>query len=242
MRSLEELLSESKWAHAISDEHLRHARNTILVRDLRPGNYACHRGDAFNMWLGVIDGLMKAENRSECGKPVTFAVFPPNSWFGEGTILKDEPRKYDIVALRESRVALMPSTTFFWLLDRSVPFSRFIINQLNERLGQFLGKFEHDCLLEVEARVAHTIADMFNPQLYPYQDGRITITNEELAHVVGASRQTINQTLRVLEEYGLIKVAYRTITVPDIDSLRNFGRRGTGLVRNRGPSAHHSSN
>jgi len=44
---------------------------------------------------------------------VTFATFPANCWFGEGSILKQEPRKYDVVALRDCRVALMPAVTSF---------------------------------------------------------------------------------------------------------------------------------
>ena len=53
-----------------------------------------------------------------------------------------------------------------------------------------MGAFEHDRLDEPEARVAHTIADMLHPQLYPSREGRIEISNEELGHLVGASRQS----------------------------------------------------
>ena len=139
MRSLDDLLAASKWACALPPDELRRARATIVVRELQPGNYACHKGDLANDWVGVIDGLVKAESLSDNGKSVTFATLPANSWFGEGSILKREARKYDVIALRQSYVALMPDLTFFWLLDTSIPFNRFILNQLNERLGQFMG-------------------------------------------------------------------------------------------------------
>jgi len=223
MRTLDDLLAASKWAGALPADQLQRARNAIVVHELQPGNYACHKGDPSNVWVGVIDGLVKAESVSETGKSVTFATLPANSWFGEGSILKQEARKYDVVALRESRVALMPEVTFFWLLDTSISFNRFILIQLNERLGQFMGAFEHDRLDQPEARVAHTIADMLHPQLYPSREGRIEISNEELGHLVGASRQRISQALQVLEKSGLIKMAYRMITVLDIDGLRGFG-------------------
>jgi CRP-like cAMP-binding protein len=223
MRTLDDLLAASKWAGALPADQLQRARNAIVVRELQPGNYACHKGDPSNVWVGVIDGLVKAESVSDTGKSVTFATLPANSWFGEGSILKQEARKYDVVALRESRVALMPEVTFFWLLDTSISFNRFILIQLNERLGQFMGAFEHDRLDQPEARVAHTIADMLHPQLYPSREGRIEISNEELGHLVGASRQRISQALQVLEKSGLIKMAYRMITVLDIDGLRGFG-------------------
>jgi CRP/FNR family cyclic AMP-dependent transcriptional regulator len=127
--------------------------------------------------------------------------------------------------LRDSRVALMPAVTFFWLLDTSIPFNRFILNQLNERLGQYLGAFEHDRLDDLEARAAHALAVMLHPQLYPSREYRIEISNEDLGHLVGASRQRISQALQVLEKSGLIKIAYRVITVLDIDGLRDFRRK-----------------
>lgn len=93
---------------------------------------------------------------------------------------------------------------------------------VNELLGQFMGAFEHDRLDDPDARVAHAIADMHHPQLYPNRGGRIEISNEELSHIVGTSRQTVNQALQVLEKRGLIKIDYRVITVLDIEGLREF--------------------
>jgi CRP/FNR family transcriptional regulator, cyclic AMP receptor protein len=231
MRALDDLLAASKWADALSSLQLQRVRTTIFIREVRPGNFVCHKGEQSNVWIGVIDGLIKVANLSEDGRAVTFAAFPAYCWFGEGSLLKDEQRKYDVVAMRSSRVALMPAVTFFWLLDNSISFNRFILNQLNERLGQFLSAFEHDRLDDREARVAHALADMLHPQLYPSRECRIEISNEELGHLVGASRPRISQALQVLEKSGLIKMGYRTITVLNIEGLRNFRPRGVNNFR-----------
>jgi CRP-like cAMP-binding protein len=137
--------------------------------------------------------------------------------------LKREARRYDVVALRDSRVALMPEATFFWLLDTSIPFNRFIMNQLNERLGQFMAAFEHDRLLSPEARVARALASMCHPLLYPGHERWIELSQDELGQLVGASRQTVSQALQVLEKAGLIKSDYRRLTVVDLEGLRRFG-------------------
>jgi CRP-like cAMP-binding protein len=223
MRSLDDMLTASPWTQELSAEQMQRVRSAIIVRDLQPGCYACHKGDPANVWIGVVDGLVKMVALSASGKSATFAALPANSWFGEGSVLKRETRKYDVVALRESRVALMPEATFFWLLDTSIPFNRFILTQLNERLGQFMGAFEHDRLLEPEARVARALANMLHPQLYPGHERCIELSQDELGHLVGASRQRISQALQVLEKAGLIKVEYRMIEILDIDGLRDFG-------------------
>ena len=62
---------------------------------------------------------------------------------------------------------------------------------------------EHDRLLEPDARVARSLAAMFNPQLYPGTKRQIELSQEELGHIVGASRQRISQALQVLEKAGL---------------------------------------
>ena len=231
MRSLDDFLCASGWADALSAEQLQRARTTIIVRKHQHGNFVCHKGDPSDVWVGVVDGLVKATKLSETGKSVTFATFTANCWFGEGSLLKQEARKYDIIALRDSRVALMPAVTFFWLLDTSISFNRFIMNQLNERLGQFMSAFEHDRLHDRRARVAHALANMLHPQLYPSREYCIEISNEELGHLVGASRPSVNQALQALEKSGLIKMGYRTITVLDIEGLRSFGTRGANNFR-----------
>jgi CRP/FNR family transcriptional regulator, cyclic AMP receptor protein len=63
---------------------------------------------------------VKLVSASCSGKSVTFAAAPAGSWFGEGSVLKREVRKYDVIALREARVAPMSDSTFFWLLDTSI--------------------------------------------------------------------------------------------------------------------------
>jgi CRP/FNR family transcriptional regulator, cyclic AMP receptor protein len=223
MRSLDEMLALSPWTRGLSAEHLSRVRAAIMVREFETGNTVCHKGDPASAWVGVIDGLVKLHSLSPSGKSVTFAGIPAGGWFGEGSVLKGEPLKYDIVALRDSRIALMPEATFRWLLDTSIPFNRFLLTQLNERLGQFIGMVEHDRLLEPDARVARTLAALFNPHLYPVTAAHIQISQEELGYLAGASRQRVNRALQVLAGAGLIKVDYGLVTVLDLNGLARYG-------------------
>lgn len=148
---------------------------------------------------------------------------PAGAWFGEGSVLKREIRKYDVMALRDSVVAHMPIATFDWLLDTSIPFNRFLTLQLNERLGQFIAAVEHERLLDTDARVARSLSSMFNPNLYPSDDNTVQISQEELSYLAGVSRQRVNLALKVLEQAGLVKVDYGVLTILDLEGLREFG-------------------
>jgi CRP-like cAMP-binding protein len=159
-------------------------------------------------------------NVSADGRPTSFTGIPSGGWFGEGSLLKDEPRRYDIVALRDSTVAYVPRATFMALLDESVAFNRFLLVQLNERLGQFIGMVEHDRLLGPDARLARGLAGLFNPLLYPGIGPTLPISQEELGQLVGLSRQRVNRGLKVLEARGLLRIEYGAVTVLDLDGLR----------------------
>ena len=171
-------------------------------------------------WFGVIDGLLKTSNDTAHGIPITFTGLPPGGWFGEGTVIKREAYRYNIEALRPSTVAGLTVDTFHWLLDRSIPFNRFILQQLNERLGQFMAAREIDRLNDPDARVARSLAALFHPILYPGVGTLLRITQQELGYLVGLSRQRVNEALRALQSRGLIRVEYGGVKVTDLEGLR----------------------
>ncbi len=223
MSTLAEMLRGSLWAQALTVEQQRRVESSILERSVAAGNYVCHKGEPVDHWIGIVEGLVKMTSLSPSGKLTTFTGLPAGAWFGEGSLLKDEPRRYDVIALRASRVALMPRATFNWLLDNSIAFNRFLLLQLNERLGQFIGMVEHDRLLDVEGRVARCLAAMFHPYLYPGTGMELAISQEEIGYLSGVSRQRVNQALKALEGAALLKVEYGGIVVLDLDGLRNYG-------------------
>jgi CRP/FNR family transcriptional regulator, cyclic AMP receptor protein len=194
-----------------------------VVRDFPAGAYVCRKGDPVDHWIGVIDGLVKMASVSPEGKTTTFAGVTSGGWFGEGSLLKDKARRYDIGAVRASRMALMPRATFEWLLDTDIGFNRFLLMQLNERLSQFIAMVEYQRLLGPDARVARSLAALFNPVLYPDQATDLQISQEEVGYLCGVSRQRVNQALQVLEKAGLLAVEYGRIRILDLDGLRAFG-------------------
>ena len=189
--------------------------------DAQPGDYVCRIGRPVTYWFGVVEGLLKMSSDNAEGQTMTFTGVPPGGWFGEGTALKREVYRYNIQALRKSLVAGLPVDTFHWLLDHSIGFNRFVMNQLNERLGQFIAAREIDRMNNPDLRVARNLAALFNPVLYPGVGEVLRITQQELAYLVGLSRQRVNEALTALAARGLIRVEYGGLRVLDLAGLRS---------------------
>jgi CRP/FNR family cyclic AMP-dependent transcriptional regulator len=193
----------------------------LQVSDAKPGDYVCRIGRPVTYWFGVVEGLLKMSTDNAQGQTMTFTGVPPGGWFGEGTALKREPYRYNIQALRNSVVAGLPVATFDWLLDHSIAFNRFVMNQLNERLGQFIAAREIDRLNNPDLRVARSLAALFNPVLYPGVGEVLRITQQELAYLVGLSRQRVNEALAELQAQGIIRVEYGGLRVLNLAALRS---------------------
>ena len=214
-------LAAIPWLAVIDARQRERVVQEIKVGDALPGDLVCRTGRPVTYWFGVIDGLLKMSSDGEDGQTMTFTGVPPGGWFGEGTALKREPYRYNIQALRKSIVAGLPVDTFHWLLDHSIGFNRFVMDQLNERLGQFIAAREIDRMNNPDARVARSLAALFNPVLYPGVGEILRITQQELAYLVGLSRQRVNEALSALQAQGVIRIEYGGLRVISLEALRS---------------------
>ncbi len=213
-------LDQIPWLQLLSQTERAEVVPRIVVSDPQPGDYVCRVGRPVTYWFGVISGLLKMSSDNESGQTMTFTGVPPGGWFGEGTVLKRESYRYNIQPLRPSVVAGLPADSFHWLIDHSLGFNRFIMNQLNERLAQFIAAREIDRLTNPEIKVARHLAALFNPVLFPGVGEVLRITQQELAYLAGLSRQRVNEALRRMHGQGLIRIEYGGLRILDMDRMR----------------------
>lgn len=219
---LDTFIASSAWGKQLPPDQLEYVSRTAKVSQVAAGETVCYRGGPADYWYGVIDGLVKVSTIDPNGRPTTFIGIPAGGWFGEGAVLKHELRPYDVVALRDSRLALIPAVAFHWLLGRSLPFNGFLISHLNARLAQFVIRLAHARTHDPVQHVTHCLAELFNPELYPGTTATLQISQEEIAFLAGVSRQLVNRALRSLEAAQLLELAYGSITIRDVDALRAF--------------------
>lgn len=213
-------LAAIPWLQVLSASERERAVDDLCISEVPSGEIICRVGRPVTYWFGVVEGLLKMSSDNVEGHSMTFTGVPPGGWFGEGTAIKRETYRYNIQALRKSRVAGLHVDTFHWLLDHSIGFNRFVMKQLNERLGQFIAAREIDRMTNPDIRVARSLASLFNPVLYPGLGAVLRITQQELAYLVGLSRQRVNEALTVLAQQGTIAVEYGGLRVLDLQALR----------------------
>ena len=221
-KSLQDHLAEIPWVRSLPDAVRVRVSSDAYEQEYEDGAVVAHNGEPSSTWIGVLDGFLKVTTTSFGGRTTAFNGIPAGSWVGEGSVLKREIRRYDISAMRRSRVVHVPAATFRWLLDTNLEFNHFIMAQLNERLGQYIGMVEIDRLTDPVAKIARSIGSLFNPILYPSIQSVVPLSQAELGEVAGLSRQTANKCIKQLEREGLVSVEYGAIYVRDVMALKGY--------------------
>lgn len=217
---LHDFLDASPWMKGLTPAQADRVHRDTLARQFGVGDVVGMRGAPSAHWIGVIEGMLKVENSSPAGKSASLTGVPEGAWIGEGAVIKGELRPYDLVALQDSLVALVPATTFQWLMTESQPFSAWLIHQLNARLGHFIALVQSLRLNDTAAQVAYCLASLFNPDLYPGTLRQLAISQEEIGRLAGVSRQIANRVLHEMQDRGIIRIGYGAIEVLDLPALQ----------------------
>lgn len=224
---LETLIRGSHWASTLTVAELDHVLREAFERRIPAGGYALRCGDPAELWIGVIDGLLKLSLSQPDGLFSTFTGVAAGGWAGEGSLLRPGRWRYDAVAMRDSRIACVPRSTFERLVATNPAFNRFLLLHLNARLSLFIGLAEYDRLLGPEARVARCVASLFDPDLYPAAGPTLPLTEAEIALLAAVPLPRAREALRGFERAGLLLVEAAGVTVFDLRRLRAYRGPGT---------------
>jgi len=220
-RDLYTFLRTSPWGRTLAVADLELVLAGAVERVYFPGESIVSTGAEASYWVGIMDGLVVQKVLSEGGEQTALTAACSGTWFGEGTLMKQGRWRYDAVAQKETRVALIPLQLFQWLLDSSLAFNQFVARLLNARLGHFMELLAIGRLPRIDARVAHTLASLFDPYLYPDRPDLLALSQGEIGLLAGVSRQRANAALKQLEADGLIETRRQGVRVIDVEGLRS---------------------
>ena len=194
------------------------------------GHVVARNGSRVDSWMGVRSGFLKVSLVSNRGKSLMLTGVPERSWIGEGSVMKGEPRRYDVLAMRETTVVHIPSDLFLELLDAEPGFGKFIVELMNERVSQYFGRLEADRFGPPVARLARAILTEMSPVLRPGAGPSLPISQKEFGELTGLSRQTTNSALKILERAGGVRVRYGGIDGVNNDVLKALSSGGRAIT------------
>ncbi|WP_406625574.1 Crp/Fnr family transcriptional regulator [Acidovorax sp. SDU_ACID1] len=210
-------LAAQPW-FAAQDASLRQALQDG-VHTLRgaKGEAVLEAGAEVGGWYAVLSGLVMLHSPEARGRQSAFLGVPDGEWFGEGSAMKAEPRRYRVVALRETQLMCLPLPLFQRLRETSLAFNQCLAAHLNMRLGQAMAIIEAGRMRSPEHRVA-----LYLSPLFWRSTRRIHLTQEELGHLAGLSRQTVNRVLRQLEALRIVSLDFGRVAIVDDAALAAY--------------------
>ncbi|WP_137891422.1 Crp/Fnr family transcriptional regulator [Ramlibacter sp. 2FC] len=207
-------LQSQPWHASLApEEQLRVLERLTLVEGGK-GDCLLPLGAQVQGWYAVLSGLVKLQSASAEGRVQAFLGVPAGEWFGEGSALKAERRRYDVIALRDTTLLCLPLPVFEALRQSSLAFNQYLVAHLNRRLGQAMALIEAERLRSAEERVALYLSRVFWPGAR-----RLSLSQEELGHLTGLSRQTVNRVLGQMARQGLVSLKFGRVDILDEPAL-----------------------
>ena len=218
-----QFLAAQPWFAQTPLDVQQRLQDGVEVWSVDKGSIALVAGEPARGWYAVLYGLMQLQSTAPNGKVAAFLGVPSGEWFGEGSVLKTEPRRYEVAALRDSQLLCIPRVLFGELRQTSLAFNQHLVDHLNMRLGQAMASIEAVRIRSAEQRVAMCLSGLFWKGAR-----RIDLSQEEIGHLSGLSRQTVNRALHELERQQLVSIQFARVRIVDENNLNRFIQQPDG--------------
>ncbi len=218
------ILSRTELFRSVPAEDLKAIAAASRVRSFRRGQVVFTRNDPGDTVIVVISGRVKVVVRSADGGALTLAIIQAGGVFGELGVADNGPRSADAETLDDCQLLLVPREAIQDICARVPSATQALTRSIAATLRRLSEATADLIFLDLPRRVAKTLLSL-------PRDGdgiiRQKMNQEELAHQVGGTRQSVNAALRGFERRGWIEVHDRVITVKEAAALARFA--GTEL-------------
>ncbi|WP_426218988.1 Crp/Fnr family transcriptional regulator [Pseudomonas sp. DWRC2-2] len=201
-------------------------QNSLLansrVRQLAAGEYLFKRGDSPCGLYAVLEGAVRISAVNVQGKEAVLSLVESPYWFGEICLFDSLPRTHDALAMGPCTLLQIPQGLMLGILDDHPAYWRDVALLMSHKLRLSLINIEQISLMPTPVRLAHRLLMIAEGYGEIAQTRRILqLPQEDLAAMLGLSRQTINSLLKALEQQGVIGLSYGAIEVLDLQRLRH---------------------
>ena len=217
-----DILRRSPLFATLDDAAFKLLTDDIQEIDLSRNAVLFYEGDQGDQLFAVLSGKVKLGRTAADGRENMVALMGPGDVFGEMALFDPSPRSTNAVAVSETRLAAIKHESF----KRAQRQDPSISDQVTKTLAR---RLRHSNLVfsDVPGRLAKALLDLADRFGRPATDGILVaheLTQEELAQLVGASRETVNKALAEFVSRGWIRLEARAVVILDLPRLRQRSR------------------
>ncbi|MFN8078956.1 MAG: Crp/Fnr family transcriptional regulator [Kineosporiaceae bacterium] len=212
---------------ALDDEAAAALKATMTTREVGRGEVLFTEGDPGDRLYIIVDGKIKLGRASGDGRENLLAILGPGEMFGELSLFDPGPRNATATAVADTSLLGVGSEDLATWLNGRPDVARQLLRSLARRLRRTNEALADLVFSDVPGRVAKALLDLSERFGTPTDEGlRVThdLTQEELAQLVGASRETVNKALADFAARGWLRLDQRAVLLLDIDRLRRRAR------------------
>lgn len=235
-RSVERLLSEGAWFRGLPDSLRDAILDRSVLRAYPRGKLIASEGSQSEGLFAILEGKVAWTRSTGPGDEMLLYVAGPGAWFGHLALARDTHYQFDVVAHAAARVLVLPRAQYQLLIKEDPEHFRRVADVALERMELLIRIYAESRMLPVEglipARLA-TLAELRRSETRQTGSAiRLAFSQEEIAAMLGVSRQTLNSVLKRLESAGLIEVGFRELLIPDpallpdVPAARSAARAG----------------
>ncbi len=220
-----EAINTGRWFSSLSPSLRHDILRCAYVKRYKDSDLIVARGDPPNEWSACARGAVRVSSTSISGKQVTLTYVEPGIWFGDVAIFDGDRRTHDAYAHGDTTLLCIARTDFQKILALHVELYEALVRLQSRRIRQLYGLVEDLNTLPLRARLAKQLLHLVRSYGVPcLSDGReirigLQLAQEELAQLLGASRQRVNQELKAMERDDAIRIEPGGLVVRDRDAL-----------------------
>ncbi len=222
-----DVLRQAPLFSALDDEAAAALRSSMGTVKLRRGEVLFHEGDSGDKLYIVADGKVKLGRSSADGRENLLAILGPGQMFGELSLFDPGPRSATVTAVTDSAFLSLSHDDLLKWLDGRPAVANGLLAQLASRLRRANDVVADLVFSDVPGRVAKALLDLADRFGRTADDGlhvHHDLTQEELAQLVGASRETVNKALADFASRGWLRLEPRSVVIMDIERLSRRAR------------------
>ena len=216
-----EAINTGRWFSSLSPSLRHDILRCAYVRRYRDGDLIAARGEPPESWIACAKGAVRVSSTSVSGKQITLTYVEPGIWFGDVSIFDGDRRTHDAYAHGESTILCVAKADFMKILALHTELYEAMLRLHARRIRQLFGLVEDLNTLPLRSRLAkqlvHLVRSYGVPNLDNGAEMRISLqlAQEELAQLLGASRQRVNQELKTMERDGVLRIEPAGLVIRD---------------------------